>query len=93
MTTDYRSRLAGLIDDFLHDRLTFADFQKRYSDCFIEEMPGDALSSSELEAFGTVHEKAETTALTPSKEDRKYGWLDPAQFRDWLREHRASLTQ
>jgi len=91
MSPDFKAMLAQMTDAFLGGKLTFEAFQEAYSRTFIDEMPDDALSATELEQYGEVHEKAEWTARAPSKEDRDHGWMDVAEFTNWLRAHRAKL--
>lgn len=93
MNPDSKQRLAGLIDEFLEGALAFDAFQEAYSRAFIDELPEDALSSAELGAYGDVHERAEWTAPAPSPEDRAHGWMDVAEFSDWLRAHRVALRR
>lgn len=88
MTRDFRAELGELADSFLACKLTFDDFQAAYSRRFIDEMPDAALSSEELDYFGQIHEKAEWTSAAPPESDRKDGWLDIDEFKQWLAQHR-----
>lgn len=88
--TEYRRVLDGLIQSVLEERLSVEQFQREYSKCFIEEMPDDALSPTELDQYGAVHEKAEWTTHNPPKEDRAVGWMDASGFREWLKAHRPT---
>lgn len=75
-----------MIDDFLTGCIVFDAFAERYSRHFIDEMPEGALDSAEVAWFGAVHEKLEWTSAAPDSEARQYGWVDVAQFREWLHE-------
>jgi hypothetical protein len=88
--TDYRRLLDELIQGVLDERLSMEQFQRQYSQCFIEKMPDDALTPRELEQYGAVHEKAEWTTRNPPTEDRAVGWMDASGFRDWLQAHRPT---
>lgn len=85
--TDYRERLDQIIDSFLAQRVPFDAFQRAYSDCYIDEQADAGFTAEEIDHYGVVHEKAEWTSTAPAEEDRKNGWLDVAQFREWLAVH------
>jgi hypothetical protein len=90
MGVDYAALLLGMIDDFLAGTLSFEDFERRYSDCYIDELPEDGLSDEEHDFFGGIHEKFSWTDPDPGEEDRRYGWIIRAEFVEWLRGQRAT---
>jgi hypothetical protein len=49
--TDYRRLLDELIQGVLDERLSMEQVQRQYSQCFIKEMPDDALTPRELEQW------------------------------------------
>ncbi len=55
-------------------------------------MPDDAdLSDAEWKFFCSVQEKLEWTAIDLPAEDRHYGWVDHAEFVEWVRRERERL--
>ena len=91
--TDFKQRLEKLIDDFLDNRLDFEQFQRAYSDCYIDEQADAAFTPEEIEYYGTVHEKAEWTSRSPNAEERGYGWLAVQDFKGWLEAHRNNARK
>ena len=85
--TNFREKLDALIDSFLARRLEFVEFQRRYSACYIDEQADAEFSPEEVDHYGVVHEKAEWTSPSPTEEERRYGWIDQAEFRSWLQIH------
>lgn len=86
---DFRDRFNGLIDEFLSGDISLQAFQQRYEKAFIEEMPDSALDDTELEIYGAIHEKSEWTTVEPTAEDKRYGWLNPVEFKTWLTDYRT----
>lgn len=83
---DYRQRLNALIDGFVTEKLPLERFQSEYTRCFIDDMPDSALTDTELEHYGAIHEKSEWASQDPDAESRQHGWLDAGEFRAWLRD-------
>lgn len=85
--TDFRAKLDALMTDFLAGHTAFEEFQRAYSACYIDEVADAAFSPEEVEHYGDVHEKAEWTSPAPTEEERQYGWVTRAEFREWLEVH------
>lgn len=90
MDVNYEALFLGVIDDFLAGKLSFDEFETRYSDCYIEEMPENGLSDEGHDFFGGIHEKFSWTGPDPAEEDRRYGWISREEFVEWLRGQRAT---
>jgi hypothetical protein len=87
---DYEAVLLKLIDDFLTHTLTFDEFETQFSDCYMDEMPDDALSAEPYEFFSRVHEKFSWTGPDLDAESRRFGWIDQLEFPGWLSAERAA---
>jgi hypothetical protein len=61
------------------------DFEREYYPLVTDGMPADALSPEDENFFAAVQEKLDWTAEFPSEEDRESGWLDHAEYVQWLR--------
>ena len=88
---DYQAALLALIDEFLAGKLTFDDLERRFTGYFIDEMHDDDISAESLDFFSRVHEKLSWTGPDVDKESRGYGWIDPAEFSQWLGSQRAAF--
>lgn len=79
---EHDSRLIALIDDLLHERLTFDQFDRPYSNDYIDA-PSFANEDRE-EFFGDVHERLEWTATEVDDTDRGDGYISVPEFKEWL---------
>jgi hypothetical protein len=85
-----REQLDLLIDRYLAGDLSFGEFQRAYSDRFIDDNACADFNSAEVDHYGAVHEKAEWTAEPfPTEEERSYGWIDPSELKTWLTIHES----
>lgn len=84
---NYRAKLDALMSDYLAGATSFEEFQRQYSACYIDEGADAAFTPFEIDHHGVVHEKAEWTTRAPTEQERGYGWITPAEFRDWLEVH------
>ena len=75
------------MDAFLSGQLSFPEFQAAYAAYYIDEEADADFSPAEIDHYGGVHEKAEWTSVSPPIEDRKYGWINTSEFREWLAVH------
>ncbi len=87
--SDPRTQLDELIDCYLDGDLDFTAFQQAYSRRYVDEGADRNFSGAEVDHYGVVHEKAEWTAISPTLEDRSYGWIDPSEFKTWLTIHES----
>jgi hypothetical protein len=81
------------MDRFLSAQMPFVEFQKAYSNRFIDDRACDELSDEEHEHYSVVHEKAEWTSSSLDDESRAYGWIDPVEFYWWLAIHESHKPQ
>lgn len=75
-----------MIDEFLSGGCTFEEFVAKYYWCYLDEVPDKGLTDYDHEFFGLVQEKIDWTGEDPPESDRKDGWMDRAEYRDWLRQ-------
>ena len=87
---DYEAVLLKMIDSFLAHTMTFDEFETKFSACWLDEMPDDALSEEPYDFFSRVHEKFSWTGPDLDDESRSFGWIDQLEFPDWLRSQRAA---
>lgn len=87
-----RSVLWAHIDALLAGEITVPEFEARYYDFYVEEVPDDALSNREREFFGYVQEKLDWTSDRPTAEDRRCGWIDHLEYVEWLRRQRRRFN-
>lgn len=83
-----RAQLDLLIEEFLNSSLSFDEFQRRYSELYIDREADRNFQAHDVDYYGGVHEKAEWTAQSPTAEERGYGWLTVDEYRRWLADHR-----
>lgn len=88
---DFQTVLSGFIDDLLADALAFEDFERRFSDCFIDELRDEDIDVERLDYFSRIHEKLSWTGRDVDEESRRHGWIDIPEFSQWLRSQRAAL--
>lgn len=84
---DFRRQLDDIMERYLEGHSTFAEFQRAYSACYIDDQADADFTHEEVDHYGAVHEKAEWTSPSPTAEDRSYGWIDPSEFKTWLEIH------
>ena len=82
--TDYAKKLRDLIVTYLRHETDHEQFDRRYYDLFLNRPAGAELSRDEEVFFSDVHEKLDLTHQEPSSQERKDGWIDQKQFREWL---------
>ena len=83
--SDHKDILLRMIREALSGQWSVERFQKEYYWYFLDSVPPDALSEDDENFFAAVQEKMEWTAETPTEEERQFGWLDQAEFIQWLR--------
>jgi hypothetical protein len=84
MSRDYPNVLLGMIDKFLREEWDFDTFNSNFYFYFVDDVPEDAMPDAQYEFFSKVHEKLDWTSESPDCESRRYGSVDPDQFRGWL---------
>jgi hypothetical protein len=81
----YRDTLLRMIHQVLSGEWSVDRFQQEYYHFFVDDVPADALSQDDENFFAAVQEKLDWTAHSPTEEERQVGWLDHAEFVQWLR--------
>jgi hypothetical protein len=85
---DHESRLLNMVDSFLAGATSWADHERIFYSSYMD-LPEDALSEEAHDWFGEVCERIDFTGPDPDAESRRYGWIDPDEYRVWLRTKRA----
>jgi hypothetical protein len=67
---DFRDQLDEITEEYLNGRVSFDEFQRAHSKCYIDDQADADFTSEEIDHYGAVHEKAERTSPTPTLEDR-----------------------
>ena len=80
----WRAELISLVRKLVEGRIQLADFESRYYDFYIEQVPDSALTEREHEFFGLIQEALDWTTVSPTVEDRGFGWMDEREYRDWV---------
>lgn len=88
--TSFQERLDLLVEDYLARKITFDAFQRAYSACYADEVADANFTPSEIQYYGTIHERTEWTSDSPTAEERSYGWRNEAEFSEWLRMIRSN---
>jgi hypothetical protein len=81
--------LLAMIDRLLSGDMSFKDFSRDYYSYYLDGLPDEALTDQQHEFFSAVHERLDWTGEAPDEESRRYGWMDPGEYIDWLRGQRA----
>lgn len=90
---DHSGYLFRLIDRVLGHDVTFDEFSRSFYDYYTETLPEDALTDEERAFLSKAQEKLDWTMADPDKESRKYGWVTPQEYLEWLRTARASYAE
>jgi hypothetical protein len=89
---DHGVELLAMIEALLAGRTTIADFEERFYWYYLEQVPDGALSEAERSLVESICERMDSTAGVPDPESRRHGWIDHAQFLEWLRAHYREYT-
>jgi hypothetical protein len=85
-----REQLDLLIDRYLAGDLSLGEFQRSYSDRYMEDDGCADFNAAELDHYAAVNQRAEWTAEPfPTEEERSYGWIDPSELKTWLTIHES----
>jgi len=82
---DARKHLLHMIDQLLSGSWNVEEFRRNYYDFYLEDVPDDLLSDEDIDFFGSIQEKLDWVDESPDVESRDFGWLDYAQFMDWIK--------
>ena len=88
---DYRQELVDMIDRLLVGTWTVQQFRRAYYDFWLEEVPRGVLSDDDEEFFSGLQEKLDWTSPSPTDEERRYGWLTPEEYVDWVKLQRIGF--
>jgi hypothetical protein len=84
----YEVRLLRMVDSFLAGETSWRDHERTFYS-YYQDAPSGALSDAAHDFFGTVCEKIDFTGPDPDAESRRFGWIDPDEYRAWLKVQRA----
>lgn len=82
---DYKKVLLEKINNLINGIWTLPKFEEEYYQYFLNEVPDDSLTTTEMEFFGLVQEKLDWTAPTPSLEEKQDGYIDHQGYTEWLK--------
>lgn len=74
-----------MILELLNGNWSVQEFENKYYDYFLDEVPVDILSDYQLNFFSAVQENLDWTDSKPGSESRSYGWGDHKQYVLWLK--------
>jgi len=83
--SSHKEVLLGMIRQVLSGQWSVDHFRKEYYPYFLDSVPTDALSEEDEDFFAAIQEKLDWTAETLTDEERDFGWIDDAEFIQWLR--------
>lgn len=82
---DQRNVLLSMIAQFLDGQWSLSEFDRQFYSYYIDELPASGgLPDEEHQFFSRVHEKLDWTGADVSTDDRRDGWINEQEFRDWL---------
>ncbi|HKA60712.1 MAG TPA: hypothetical protein VKD28_18995 [Gemmatimonadales bacterium] len=81
----YKQILLQMIGKVLAGDWSVSRFREEYCPFFLDAVPTDALSDTDEGFFAAVQEKLDWTTEDPNDDERQLGWLDHADFIQWLR--------
>jgi hypothetical protein len=82
---NYREELLNKINKLINKDWDVPTFEKEYYQFYLEKVPQDSLTTSEVNFFGLVQEKLDWTSKNPSEEEKGYGWADHETYIKWLK--------
>ena len=88
---DQRNVLLSMIGQFLNSQWSLSEFDRQFYSYYIDEHPADGgLPDTEHQFFSRVQEKLDWTSAEVSRHDRRDGWMNEQEFREWL-QHELQL--
>lgn len=81
---DHAVHLIALIDSYLNGSCSFSEFNSEYYNYYTDVMPEWALTDQERSLFFAIQEKLDWVDARPDNLSRQDGWIDVAEFREWL---------
>ena len=82
---NYREQLLQKINNLINGSWTVPEFEKQYYMFYIDQVPDEGLTDKEREFFGSVQEKLDYVVENPPTEDRQYGYINYAEYVEWLK--------
>lgn len=82
---NYRKIFLEKIDNLLNSNWTVPEFQDKYYNFYLSHSSSEYLNELETTFFGLVQEKLDWTAENPAENEKKYGWMDYNEFKEWLK--------
>ena len=74
-----------MIEKLVRGQCSVAEFEQAYYDYYLEKVPDGVLTDEDHRFFGSVQEKLDWTAKTPTTDEKKGGWLTQEEFVKWVR--------
>ena len=83
--------LLTLIDNFIYSGIDYDVFYSKFNDLYCIEP--SIFKESEEDFVSEINDKLAYTGKNPDSEDRKYGFVDADEFREWLKSYRQKNIQ
>ena len=90
---NYREELLKKINKLINGEWGVPDFEKEYYHFYLEKIPSNMLTNSEIGFFGLVQEKLDWTSKNPSEEEKGYGWADHGTYTKWLKNNTSKFLE
>ncbi len=78
-------KLESMILELINGNWSVQEFEKNYYYYYLDEVPSEAFSETQLDFFSAVQENLDWTDLNPDSESRACGWCDHKQYVLWLK--------
>ena len=87
---DSKDQLLAMIDRLVGGEWTVPEFETHFYFFYLDQVENDAISNDrDADFFDMVHEKLDWTDAAPDVESRREGWIDHAEYRDWVAQELA----
>ena len=87
---DPKDQLLDMIDRLVSGEWTVPEFETHYYLFYLDQVEVDAIPNDrDADFFDLVHERLDWTDAAPNIESRRDGWIDHAEYREWLAQELA----
>ena len=73
--------------------MDYNQFEELFYTYYVTKISYEELSEKYHDFFTEVQERFEYTGIQPSEEDRQYGYINYAEFIEWLKEKMKELPK